>query len=149
MGFPSPEMPMGCHRGYRIENMTSKAVKVILTIVLEECKHVRVLGNKDYTGAERISVEGFAGGPHVRVRWKPFRDYKSGEQKALVRRMEITEDQYNFFTSGKSDTIAYVHRRSAKDNWKRMGSRARLEYFLDTLAEGKPYTYEILEEKSK
>jgi len=112
--------------------------RILLTICLEEGFHVHVEG-QNFTKKRPYEHHEFNNGM-VKVRFPDPRDYASVKSDK-VRVTTLPEETVHYFTTDES---APRHKCNAKFEWKKWSPKRRLEYNLDTLAEGKPYTYEFI-----
>ena len=79
---------------------------------------------------------------HVKHERRKKRTYDFVEQEALCSRtIKISDDAYN---SWKRDDAFGLVPQMKKSNWLQMGSKQRVEAILNTIAKGKPYSYEIV-----
>lgn len=78
-------------------------------------------------------------GEHVRNYYVNYREYQEPDMHECYRKLNISNESVRFFTSveGRPYNIKL-------EIWEGMSVKTRLEANLEITAEGKPYTYDIL-----
>ena len=114
----------------------NNSIKVILTIQLEgylshETREEKIHWEKsDNFDPKKIIARGVCSNL-VRI------------PSVATKRLRISEDAYDNFIG---DMIPASLKSFSKDKaWKSMSDAARLEYHLNEIAEGRPYTFEVLD----
>lgn len=114
----------------------NNSIKVILTIQLEgylsqETREEKIHWEKsDNFDPKKIIARGVCNHT-VRI------------PSVATKRLKISEDAYDSFIGDMAPTS--LKSFSKDKTWKGMGDTARLEYHLNEIAEGKPYTFEVLD----
>ena len=112
--------------------------RILLTVYTEEGFHVHVEG-QNFTKKRPYEHPEF-GGEMVKGRFPDPRDYISVKNDR-VRISTLSEEVVHSFTT---DDSAPKHKCNAKFEWKKWSPKRRLEYNLEAIAEGKPFTYEFI-----